>query len=103
MHRLRRPASSRQPNSELGEIADLAIDGDRAAVLLGHDVVTDRETETGALAGRLGGEERLEELVAQFGGDADAVVADAYFNGVDTVRVGLKFASPPSFWRLVAA
>jgi len=66
-----------QADREFGEIIDLAIDLDRAAVLLGHDVVADRETEAGALAGRLGREERLEQPVAQFGRDANAVVADA--------------------------
>jgi hypothetical protein len=32
--------------SELGELADPAIDGNRAAVLLRDDVVADREAET---------------------------------------------------------
>jgi hypothetical protein len=31
-------------------------------MLLGHDVIADRETEAGALAGRLSGEEWLEQL-----------------------------------------
>ena len=43
-------------------------------MLLGHDVVADRETETGALAGRLGGEKRLEQLVLDIGGNTDAVI-----------------------------
>src|SRR5262249_28698379 len=54
-------------------------------MLLGHDVVADREAETGPLAGRLGGEERLEQPVTQFGRDADAVVADADLHGVAEV------------------
>ena len=54
--------STGQSNRELSEIADLAIDGDRAAMLLGHDVVADRQAETGSLAGRLRGEERLNSL-----------------------------------------
>src|SRR5262249_31589975 len=41
-----------------------------------------RQAEAGALAGWLGREEWLKELVSQFRRDADAVVADADFNGV---------------------
>jgi hypothetical protein len=52
----------RQSNREFGEIAGLAIGCDCAAMLLGHDVVANREAETSALAGRLGREERLEQL-----------------------------------------
>ena len=48
-----------------------------AAVLLRDDVVADRQAEAGALAGRLGGEERLEQLVPDLGRNADAVVAHA--------------------------
>jgi hypothetical protein len=54
------PDGPRQAYRELGELADPAIDGDRPAMLLRHDVVADREAEAGALAGRLGREERLE-------------------------------------------
>ena len=61
---------------------DLAVDRDRAAVLLGDDVVGDRQAEAGAFAGRLGGEERLEQLVADVLGDAGAVVAHADFHRV---------------------
>ena len=46
-------------------------------MLLGHDVVADREPEAGPLAGRLGREERLKQLVLDLGRNADAVVADA--------------------------
>jgi hypothetical protein len=44
----------------------LAIDFNRAAVLLGDNVVADRQAETGALAlaGRFCREERLEQLFA---------------------------------------
>ena len=52
-----------QADRELGEFADLAVDLDRAAMLLGDDVIADREAEPGAFAGRLGREERLEQLV----------------------------------------
>ncbi len=68
---------ARQHDPELGEFAGLGLDLDRAAVLLDDDVVAEREAETGAFAGRLGGEERIEDLVAHLGRDAGAVIADA--------------------------
>ena len=69
------PARARQADGEFGELADFAVDRDRAAMLLRDDVVADRQAEPGALAGRLGREERLEQLVADLRRDADAVVA----------------------------
>src|SRR6266404_2326480 len=68
------PVSARQSNSEFSELADPAIDGDRAAMLLGHDVVADREAEARPLAGRLGRKEWLEQLVLDLGRNASAVV-----------------------------
>jgi hypothetical protein len=53
---------------------DLAIDRDHAAMLLRDDVVGDRQTEASAFASWLGGEERLEQLVPEVGGNADAIV-----------------------------
>src|SRR5215213_6690821 len=44
-------------------------------MLLRDDVVTDRQTQAGALAGRLGREEGLEQLVPDLGRNARAVVA----------------------------
>src|SRR6516165_10795433 len=67
-------SASRQPHRELGEVTDFAIDRDGAAVLLGYDLVADRQPKAGALAGRLGREERLEQLVPIFQGNTDAVV-----------------------------
>src|SRR6266436_2198236 len=55
-----RPPHPRQADGELGELAERAVDLDRAAVLLGDDVIADRQTQAGSLAGRLGREERLE-------------------------------------------
>src|SRR6516225_8446243 len=66
---------TRQADREFGEFAGFAVDRDGAAMLLRDDVVADREAETGALAGRLGREERLKQLVPDFGRDAGAVVA----------------------------
>ena len=68
-------AAARQADGEFGELADPAVDRDRAAMLLGDDVIADREAQPGALAGRLRREERLEQLVAQLGANAGAVVA----------------------------
>src|SRR6516225_9441538 len=66
---------TRQADREFGEFAGFAVDRDGAAMLLRDDVVADREAETGALTGRLGREERLKQLVPDFGRDAGAVVA----------------------------
>jgi hypothetical protein len=55
--------TSRQPHRELGEVADFALDGDRAAVLLGYDRVAYRQAKPGAFARRLGCEEGLEQLL----------------------------------------
>src|SRR6516165_9528979 len=68
-------SASRQPHRELGEVTDFAIDRDRAAVLLRYDLVADRQSKPGALAGRLGREEGLEQLVPVFRRNTDAIVA----------------------------
>src|SRR5215472_7846042 len=65
---------ARKANCELCERTRLARDRNAAAVLLRHNVVADRQAEAGALAGRLGGEERLEQLVPDFLRNADTVV-----------------------------
>ena len=52
-----------QPHRKLGEVTEFAIDRDGAAVLLSYDLVADRQSKPGALAGRLGREEGLEQLV----------------------------------------
>jgi len=44
-------------------------------VLLGHDVVTNRESKARALTGGLGRKERLKQLVFDLGRNADAIVA----------------------------
>ena len=59
---------------------------DRAAMLLGHDVVADREAEAGALAGRLGGEKRLEQFVPDLGRNAAAIVVDMDFEAMRATR-----------------
>ena len=55
---------------------------------LRDDVVGDRQAEPGALAGRLGGEERLEQLVPDVGRNAGAVVAHADFHRVAELASG---------------
>src|SRR5215831_17755421 len=75
-------SASRQPHGELGELADFAVNGDRAAMLQGYDLVADRQAEPSALAGRLGREERLEQLLPVFPGNADAVVAHPDLDGI---------------------
>src|SRR5690242_18283733 len=49
-------------------------------MLLGHDVVANREAEAGPFPGRLGREERLEQLVLDLRRNAGAVVTDADFH-----------------------
>src|SRR6187397_2644406 len=72
----RKRALARQDDADLGEGAGLRIDLDRSSMLLDHDVVADGEAEAGAFAGRLGGEEGIEDLLAHVGRNAGAVVAD---------------------------
>jgi hypothetical protein len=88
-----------QPHGELGECARFALHGDRAAMLLGDDVVADR-AEPGAFAGRLGGEERLEQFFPCSGGQAASeaaaysmATANGFTNGVGGVHVTAH--SPP--------
>src|SRR5690606_3497116 len=75
-------------------LADVAGNPEEAAVAA-HDAEDGGEAEAGALADALGGEERLEDLVEVFGGDADAGVADgqahvvAGFDFSGEARVGL--------------
>ena len=45
----RRLRLARQPDHELAVFADLAVHSDAAAMLLRHDVIADRQAETGAL------------------------------------------------------
>jgi len=71
---------TRQTDRKFCEFAELAVDGDRAAMLLGNNVVADREAEPGALAGWLGRKERLEQFVPDLGRDAGAVGAHADLN-----------------------
>src|SRR5262245_65007798 len=73
-------SASRQPHRELGEVADFAVDRDGAAVLLRYDLVADRKPKPGALAGRLGREEWLEQFVPIFRRNAHAIVAHPDFD-----------------------
>src|SRR3954471_17252797 len=59
---------ARQSDNELREFIHLAVDSDRSPMLFRHDVVGDRQAKAGALAGWLGGEEWLEQLVPDLGG-----------------------------------
>jgi len=76
-------------------------------VLLGHDVIADRKAKPGALAGRLGREEGLEQLVldlrAMRSRCPDCDLYSIAEIRVDTFRVGWNLGSLPSFRRLVAA
>jgi hypothetical protein len=54
-------------------------------MLLGNDVVADRQAKSRPLTGRLGREERLEQLVFDLGLDADAIVSDPDLDGVEEI------------------
>ena len=69
-------AREREAHREDGAAVRQAVGADLAAVLL-DDLVADREPEPGALADRLGGEERVEDPADDVGRDAGAGVADA--------------------------
>ena len=51
-------------------------------MLLHDDVIADRQAQPGALSRRLRGKKGIENLVANFLGDAVAVVANADFDFV---------------------
>ena len=78
----RRP---RQNNPDFCEFAGLRIDLDRPAMLLDDDVVADGEAKSGTFSGRLGREERIEDLFLHLGRNPGAVVADRYFHPVAEV------------------
>ena len=54
-------------------------------MLLGHDVVADRETKAGPLAGWLRREERLKELILDFRRDARAVVTHMHLDRITEI------------------
>src|SRR5205085_12097154 len=65
--------------------AEPAVVLDSAAVLLGHDVVADREAEPGPFSGRLCREERLEQLVPYVRSNPDPVIARSDFDRIAEV------------------
>ena len=72
----------------------LAVDADRPAVLL-HDARADAETETGPLALRLGGEERLEDARRDVGRDARTRILDRH-DHVPVLRPWSRSESRPA-------
>ena len=65
----------RQEDLECGAAPDLGDRVDEPPELL-HDAIAGRQTQPGALAFRLGGEERLEDLLEDFRRNAAAVIND---------------------------
>src|SRR3954466_9807189 len=92
--------ATRQAQDELGELPRLAVDRDRPAMLLRDDVVADRQAEAGALAGRLGGEEGLEQFLANLGRHPNAVVAPPHLTRLTEVA-GRDLERRPEARRLV--
>ena len=66
--------ASRQAHREFGEVTNFAVDRDGAAVLLGYNLVADRQPKPSALAGRLCREERLKQFIPVFYRNTDAIV-----------------------------
>src|SRR6185503_802782 len=77
-------ARDRQHEGQPRALSQLALHPDLAAVG-GDDAVADREAEAGALAHRLGREERVEDLVEVLRRDAAAVVGDGEHDRVGAV------------------
>src|SRR5215469_3490268 len=69
-----------QADRKLGEFALLAVDVYRTTMLLGDNVIGERQTKPGAFPSRLCRQKRLEQFVPDFGRDAGAVVAHPNFN-----------------------
>ena len=80
-----RCGAARQHDAELGELAGLRLDLDRAGMLLHDDVVAERQAKPGAFAGRLGREEGIEHLLLHLRRNAGAVVADPDLDAVAEV------------------
>src|SRR5262245_21367760 len=72
----RHGAGDREADAELG-VARLRLDFD-VAVVAANELARDVETEAGALARRLAGDERVEDPVADVRRDPGAVVLDAH-------------------------
>src|ERR1700680_2979525 len=77
--------ASWQPDRELGELTDFAGAGDRAAVPRDKNLVTEQQAKPRPLAGRLGREEGLEQLLLVFRRNTDAVVAHPDLDGVPQI------------------
>ena len=82
---MRAPLRPGQVDNHFGEFAGFGLDPDVAAVLA-DDVAGEREAEAGALVGRLGREEGMEDLLDQLVRDAAAIVPDADFDAVRGCR-----------------
>jgi hypothetical protein len=67
---------ARQHNPDLGELAGLRVDLDRAAVLLDDNVMTDRKAKSCALSRRFGGEEWIKHLFLHVGRNACTIISN---------------------------
>src|SRR5262249_42604045 len=72
----------RQPDREHGASPDLGVESERAAVALDDRRAGDRQALAGALAERLGREERLEHALADLGRDPGAAIGDGDLDAV---------------------
>src|SRR5262245_55965168 len=76
---------TRQSDANLGELSGRRIDLNRPAILLDQNVVANGKAKACALPGRLGGEERIDNLYLHVGRNASAVIADRDFNTITKV------------------
>src|SRR5690242_5673308 len=67
----------RERYHELGELALAGVHANSSLVLLHHDLVAERQPQPRARSCRLGGEERIENLLQRLLGNPSAVIADA--------------------------
>src|SRR5262245_14982513 len=81
-------SSTGQNNPDFSELAQLRIDFDGAGMLLDDDVMADGEAKAGALSGRFGREERVENLFLHVRRDAGAIIANPDFHTIAKVFGG---------------
>ena len=80
---------AQQQDRDRGSLAEFAFDLDRSAGLV-REAMDLRQAEAGALADRLGREERIEDLAQDVGSDAGAGIRDADGDIVAGVRLARR-------------
>ena len=89
-----------QADREFGELARRAVNRDRATMLLGDDVIGDRQPEPRSFTGRLCRHEGLEQFFSDLGRDAGAVVARPHLDHVAEIA-HRHSQGRPEIWRRI--